>query len=201
MNIYTCGKLQVISFIVHLLIQPFTCELIRQIARFAPYTGALSYFLLQLKLAGKEHDLTRHSAVTGPSEREKTAAGLPRARCCRRAFKKRTRRKVGVGCVRMSVQRGARSRPPVDATGAGVRGAAALRGAPPCGLLARAAVAARCAFPLAPHASHGRPRFPAARAATWPYLCSAWTPRAAAPQGVATYRPRPDHVSMPHPCY
>lgn len=135
-----------------------------------------------VQVAGKGHDRTRHSAVTNLSEREKNSRGRGRITCplIPARIQKRTRRKVyGNSVCEVSVARrgfpAARRR---DRNRSAWRTARlnALCVAPPRASLARAPQAlmapSRSLCP-APHASHGRPRFPAAApsmAATWPYL-------------------------------
>lgn len=105
-------------------------------------------------------------------KRKKTAvaAGVSRARCYRRAFKKRTRRKVSVSsvCWVSVARRGFPAARRRDRNRSAWRSATpyALCVAPPRARLARASFIwislSRSPDP-APHASHGRPRFPAVR--------------------------------------
>ncbi|CAH0703345.1 unnamed protein product [Spodoptera exigua] len=121
-------------------------------------------------------EIARDTQLSQSRAKEKktaAAAGVSRARCYRRAFKKRTRRKVCVSSVcGVSVARrgfpAARRR---DRNRSAWRSATsyALCVAPPRTLLARASstsISPSRSPGSAPHASHGRPRFPAVR--LWP---------------------------------
>lgn len=112
---------------------------------------------------------TQLSQTRAKEKKTAAAAGVSRARCYRRAFKNRTRRKVGVGSVRSQYAKArVPGRPSTRPEQECVPSASsyALCVAPPRARPSRAAgggVAPSLSRGPAPHASHGRPRFPAVR--------------------------------------